>query len=280
VKLVEAIKATHRAMIEGSRDEKAKGAELGKMLLDDHEVDTLREFVSLLQPAANFTHWAGSVQNPTVSQLYPKLYSLLPEVTSFATEAVRTLHGLLERRIKESWALKEIPDAVLVAFFLNPAQHSHKLLIETLSDGETLYDKAKRLIKKAIMDYLQEKDTAHPSKNVVDKATLAALNLQLHQFRAGYALAAFELYTNQVDCTSYQDSPQDFWHSHVNDETLGCMAQVALSYLCIQATSTECERLFSKAGLVISPRRTRMSDNNFRNIIFLSSFQKLKSENN
>lgn len=70
------------------------------------------------------------------------------------------------------------------------------------------------------------------------------------------------------------EAPQDYrWTDQENPEVKD-LAQVARSFLSIQATSTEFERLFSKAGRGPFARKTRMTDHNFPNVIFASSYDK------
>lgn len=64
------------------------------------------------------------------------------------------------------------------------------------------------------------------------------------------------------------DDPMKWW---VKDRYLypylAFMAQERLSALC---TSVPCERIFSKAGLIISGRRSRLSASKVEKLIFLS----------
>jgi hypothetical protein len=58
----------------------------------------------------------------------------------------------------------------------------------------------------------------------------------------------------------------------VNQRTYPSMARVARRYLPMQATSVDSERLFSIAGHLVSPRRTRMTVQTVRNLICLRSW--------
>jgi len=49
-----------------------------------------------------------------------------------------------------------------------------------------------------------------------------------------------------------------------------CVAEVAMSVLGIPATSVASERLFSKCGLVISDRRSSLSQQHVEQLVFLS----------
>lgn len=67
------------------------------------------------------------------------------------------------------------------------------------------------------------------------------------------AMFAVEAYDLQVTAdpqkyTRFMEAPQDYWQMHQENPEVKDLAQVACSFLSIQATSTESERLFSKAG--------------------------------
>ena len=48
------------------------------------------------------------------------------------------------------------------------------------------------------------------------------------------------------------------------------LSRLARKYLCIQATSTPAERIFSKLGLILVKNRLRMTGEKFKEIMFLS----------
>ena len=62
-----------------------------------------------------------------------------------------------------------------------------------------------------------------------------------------------ELYA-ALPCSDYEINPLTWWHDHVL--VYPALAYVAKKYLCIQASSSPSERLFSKAGQVITSKRT------------------------
>ncbi|XP_023312348.1 zinc finger BED domain-containing protein 4-like [Anoplophora glabripennis] len=72
----------------------------------------------------------------------------------------------------------------------------------------------------------------------------------------------------EEDLLPRNDNPLDWWREHkYSYPYLSIVAQEKLS---IVATSVPCERIFSKAGLVISDRRNRLSGNKVDKILFLN----------
>lgn len=60
----------------------------------------------------------------------------------------------------------------------------------------------------------------------------------------------------------------EWWRQ--NQKKYPHLVQLALKYLCIPATSTPSERIFSKAGLVLSEKRTSLKSNHVDHLIFLN----------
>ncbi|XP_017476853.1 PREDICTED: zinc finger BED domain-containing protein 1-like [Rhagoletis zephyria] len=62
--------------------------------------------------------------------------------------------------------------------------------------------------------------------------------------------------------------PLEYWKTRTSD--MRHLQILALRYLCIPATSSESERMFSKAGAVISDRRTRLKEKNVNMLLFIN----------
>ncbi|XP_072043493.1 E3 SUMO-protein ligase ZBED1-like [Amphiura filiformis] len=75
-----------------------------------------------------------------------------------------------------------------------------------------------------------------------------------------------DMYTKFPNATAKED-PLDWWR--VNCKNLPLLSQFAKKYLCIQASSSASERLFSKAGQVITPQRAQMKPEKADMCVFL-----------
>ena len=71
-----------------------------------------------------------------------------------------------------------------------------------------------------------------------------------------------------------RDTQQLLWWK-TNEHRFSRLAKVARSWLCIPATSTPSERLFSKAGSVVSKKRNSLKPKNVDVILFLNSNHQL-----
>jgi len=106
-----------------------------------------------------------------------------------------------------------------------------------------------------------------------------AISMEFWKVGADCASMAYRaLWSDEGVDPTWFDNPGAFWKSKESLPTLASMATLARMLLTIQATSSESERLFSKAGLIYSARRSRLSDNNFCNVIFFSSLEKMLYE--
>lgn len=74
-------------------------------------------------------------------------------------------------------------------------------------------------------------------------------------------------YLSEVNLTRSED-PLVYWaqHKHLYPH----LYQLALTFLCSPASSVPCERIFSKAGEVLSKKRNCLSPNTLEKILFLN----------
>ncbi len=64
-------------------------------------------------------------------------------------------------------------------------------------------------------------------------------------------------YTNMVIKVDENSNPLDFWQAHHNQMPI--LSKIVKKVLCLVASSTPSEQLFSKSGEVISERRSRLT---------------------
>ena len=84
-----------------------------------------------------------------------------------------------------------------------------------------------------------------------------------------------------LPCADEDTDPINWWKVHA--KTFPVMAKLARKYLCIPATSTPAERVFSQMGLLITKLRNRLSPCTAEAILFLkkndfSNFQYMVEE--
>jgi len=68
--------------------------------------------------------------------------------------------------------------------------------------------------------------------------------------------------------TNATENPLSWWKRH--ESSLPIVSMCAKYYLCIPASSSASERVFSTSGLICSPLRSRLSSDNIDTLVFLS----------
>jgi hypothetical protein len=147
--------------------------------------------------------------------------------------------------------------------------------------------RAETLVYRAIIQMHADKDFARngtkadttTNNNSRNHHINSAISMKFWKVDADCAIMAYRaLWSDEAIEPAWFDDPVAFWKSKENLPNFSSMASLARMFLTIQATSSEAERLFSKAGLIYSVRRSRLSDDNFRNVIFFNSLEKTLCE--
>lgn len=81
------------------------------------------------------------------------------------------------------------------------------------------------------------------------------------------ALVEIQRYMD-ADILPRQRSALKWWKD--NAQIFPHLSSLARNYLCAMGTSVPCERLFSKAGILLSERRSRLSENSIKMLLFLN----------
>ncbi|EZA61660.1 hypothetical protein X777_11043, partial [Ooceraea biroi] len=78
-----------------------------------------------------------------------------------------------------------------------------------------------------------------------------------------------KFYLNQPNIPM-EDNPVKYWNKYLHSP----LSELAKRYLSIVATSVPSERLFSKAGKIITQDRNRLSSKHLQHFLFLCSLPK------
>ena len=100
--------------------------------------------------------------------------------------------------------------------------------------------------------------------NTADSAESLTCPISPHQF----ITSELDRYLVQPGLDEEED-PLMWWKAHEFDYPM--LARVVKKYLCVPATSTPSERLFSKSGQVVSPQRASLNPETVQMLVFLSN---------
>ncbi|KAF9179606.1 hypothetical protein BGZ51_006815 [Haplosporangium sp. Z 767] len=200
------------------------------------------EIITLLQSAVDFAHWASGFDNPTILKIYSKIYNMLPALESSAMTETRGLHINLETLIKDSRSLKDIPDAILLAIYLNPVcalLDTFELAIS--ADGIKLRDKSRILAIEAIIKLNEEGESAMLRRSVSRQEDgqssqpkpSSAYSAALFKLHATYMVEAYsvQIKSNSTKYAGCMYTPQVYWQERQSDAPMRDLVCVARSYL-------------------------------------------------
>lgn len=255
--------------------------------------ESINDFVILLKPFESLTIQISSEQRPTLAKVIPLLRGLLLSVNNKnpVTYTGKFLKKkLLEETTKRFNDIEEMYPSHLYskATILDP--RFKKAAFISNENANT----AEQEVQKEIADYIK---TNAPERNILEQsvyhttlttaeqlehssqpvslqenlltyleATVTTLRSQTTY--SSTAATLFKQYMN-IEFLNIQDDPILFWKN--NKQMLGALCEVALKYSCIPATSVPSERVFSKAGQIVSARRNRLLPDNVDKLIFLNA---------
>ncbi|KAF7643610.1 hypothetical protein LDENG_00236570 [Lucifuga dentata] len=80
-------------------------------------------------------------------------------------------------------------------------------------------------------------------------------------------LNEFDIYSQMNEISAVED-PLFWWKDH--EKSLPILASFAKRYMCTAASSCASERVFSTSGIIVSPRRMRLTEEHVDSLVFLA----------
>lgn len=207
--------------------------------------------------------------------MYSRVFDMLPPLDRITTNLAKAFHRCFDELITENWPLDKIPDAVLLAIYLNPACASSPWS-ETRVNGTSLSSRAQSVAVRALIAHYNAKVENQLGSDLCENEAerMDEEDEYANQQIAELTVNLYDRFVkaNRDKLATFRDTPHLFWQSRLNHVQLGALGLVALSCLCVQATSSSAERSFSHAGLFLSAKRTKTADRNFQNSLLCGSF--------
>ncbi|XP_060855262.1 E3 SUMO-protein ligase ZBED1-like [Metopolophium dirhodum] len=120
------------------------------------------------------------------------------------------------------------------------------------SEGKSILQKTVESVTTRLFNYEEQTRIAEKSKNRTVTAN---------------SIIYLKEYMERPNTNNDMDS-LIFWN--INNDSLGTIPTCAKKILCVPATSVPSERIFSKAGIVVSDRRSRLKAKNLNMLIFIN----------
>lgn len=255
-------------------------------LLSQEEWKILKEITQVLKPFELVTTEMSSETCVTVSKIIiivQRLISILKKYQrEMLSDTTKNLIGKLLGSCETRFDKCELNTVLAKSTLLDPRfklkafslEHAHKKVRDKLQDEATA------LIKRNSENSALRDDGSH--KTTVNTDNLASENLIWQEFDLSVknatqkpspmATAILELRMYLEDANIVRtENPLLWWKSR--ELLYPTLSVLAKKYLCIVATSVPSERIFSKAGQIITERRNRLKSKYVNKLVFLNCNQ-------
>ena len=252
------------------------------------DVDVLESVSKALSPLKEFTDILSGERHVTVSAVKPMLKVLKDSVLAPGTSDTQLTKDIQRRVITylyEKFSKQETDELLNMATFLDPRfktdyideDEEKELVIERITEEATEMIRKQKgqasegensaaaitpvseppAKKSKIGTFLKrcQKESPNDTSSSLSRTPLERVQQEI------------EKYTRDVNPDSESD-PLEWWR--VNCTLFPCLSKMAQRYLCICATSTPSERVFSTCGNVVTSRRTLLKPVKVNMLVFLS----------
>ncbi|KAH8344489.1 hypothetical protein KR084_006217, partial [Drosophila pseudotakahashii] len=245
--------------------------------LNAEEIEFLEDIEDLFSQVDDATKKISANDSVTISLILPLTCGLLKNIME-SCQNMKTVEGtfigeyLLERLVHRLKSYEEMP-LLKKATLLDP--RFKKEGFKSLSIADEAAAELKReveLIEKGTLEVSSSNLSSPQSPSLLGKRDIfgflkSAVLKKSIQVEEGHIL---EQYFRQINISTAKN-PIQYWEmSESKYKTLKCYAR---KYLHIPATSTESERMFSKAGYIASDRRSALKPRNINMLLFLNKNQ-------
>lgn len=184
---------------------------------------------------------------------------------------VNQFREMLVGEIEYRFDAQNIPDAVLVATFLNPGFDNHPFFEGTVLRGDTLED-MRQYAREQVFEALQDFLSMGNHFGVPNPQEYGPADWK-RKFE--HEITSYEADLMDGSGVNYLFNPQDWWRPRIS--TFPCLTTLARAYFSIQASSVPSERLFSCAGRYLTPKREKTDDSLFCRQVLIKSIHAFDS---
>lgn len=252
--------------------------EVKELSLSSNEWEELIQIKNTLSPFQDITEILSSSQLPSISLLKPLMFIILREILQIHltdgdfTQTIK--HLISEDLIERINAYKPVDDILLLASVLDPRFKNMRHL------NEDEKKRVQQLLKKKFQE-VKKKEEDLPRKESLE-ATLfeTATKMVKNNETMGRVFKSFKSPVKTIDefkeINNYLeieeldilDNPLQWWKENCCKYKI--LSQLARELLCIPATSVPSERIFSKAGNIVSSKRYSLGSKLLNSLIFLA----------
>ena len=246
------------------------------MCLDEDELAKVKAAITALQPFEEVTREISTEKFVSLSKIIPLTSLLMKASVAMALQGNSLADKLLQQSIRR-FSNSEKNFSLSASTFLDPRFKSL-----TFKNSETT-EMTKRKLMREMQMTKQNENEGHPDEPLsgnqetsptISKGIWASFDnkrekLQQERSAASSCIAEMRRYSEEL-IIARRENPLEWWQKRGSN--LESLNRLAKKYLGIVATSVPSERLFSKAGEVVSARRSCIKPSNVNMILFLNSF--------
>jgi hypothetical protein len=254
-------------------------AMLGKLelLFTEDEWESLRIIIVLLRPFDEVTVEVSAEKYPSISKVLPLTKILIRHLNSISSEtcdtpAAEQLRLRLICHMKDRLQGLEQVKPIAVATYLDPRFRKAYGYIsqDAVSSIEARIARELDFLSTSV-DAAEITEAMASSNNLgglwgAHDELVGATEGNSSTTAAAEGILNLTSYNREKPVARTTD-PLVWWKTHYQSRKV--LAEVALKFLCVPATSVPSERVFSKAGQLISERRNRLKGDNIDMLLFL-----------
>ncbi|XP_043271191.1 E3 SUMO-protein ligase ZBED1-like [Venturia canescens] len=255
------------------------------LMLSASELQLARETVQVLKPLEHASKEAGGQTYVTASRVIP--------LTNFLKSRIEKLEAILTTS-----GAQKLRECLMIAFEkkFGRIEYMNLLATATILDPRfkkmyfrfpEAYARALMKLKREIQNFSMGSEQCQKEKIslIAEKKVLDLEENSLEAFHENLSRSSqSQVSTETGDLIPtdlkhylsqpthpYSEHPLEYWH---NNNVYPDLKKAANRYLHIVATSVPSERLFSKAGNIMTERRNRLSPKHLQELLFLSSLSR------
>lgn len=247
-------------------------------ILNESDWITLKSCCALLKPFEQVTKELSAEKNVCVSKIIPLIEGLklfISGIEPSGDDALALKNSLLTG-LQNRFSRLEYNSLLAKATFLDPRfkqkGFSDSNAITKVRDG--LQSEMSALFEKSRLEEMETKSQEQDINTTTDDIEVDSI---WQSFDAKISKTTSTVAASIIECRQYSEEaninrkgdPLKWWKTR--EPVYPYLSRLARKYLCAVATSVPSERVFSKAGLIISDRRSRLKPKNAEKIIFLNA---------
>lgn len=246
--------------------------------LTPEECDIIAEMLKVLSPFEQATRELSEEKRVSGSKVIPLMtmihIELQNQASTLTKPAAQELAQNLKQRLMESISNKESLSVMTLATLLDPRFKTVGFFspLKASEAVKRLKSECAAEMRNHEPDPTREPSPSHGSKPDSGHSLWKPLDMEVEENRTtsnatADSIVEVQRYLAESNIPRTQD-PLEYWKC--NQKTYPNLHQLALKYLCTPSSSVPCERVFSKAGELVSKRRNRLSAKMLQKLLFLN----------